>query len=167
MGTPVNASPASLRTQAHDSEPKWCATPFLCGSLIRYSLPVYPGAFLDHLIRPRKKLWRKCQPNLFRSLQVDDELELRCLLHWQIGRLGTSENLIHVTSRTAVEVNVVHSIGHETALIDICPLVINRGQAVFVGKFNKQTLFGEKISGGSGHNGANLFLLRRLKSFFN
>jgi hypothetical protein len=44
--TPVNASPASLRTQAHDSEPKWCATPFLCGSLIRYSMPVYLGASL-------------------------------------------------------------------------------------------------------------------------
>jgi hypothetical protein len=28
----------------HDSEPKWCATPFLCGSFIRYSMPVYPGA---------------------------------------------------------------------------------------------------------------------------
>src|SRR4030095_11053898 len=47
--TPVHASPTSLRTQAHDSGPKWCAAPFLCGSLIRYSLPVYPGAFLDHL----------------------------------------------------------------------------------------------------------------------
>jgi hypothetical protein len=44
--TPVNASPASLRTQAHDSEPKWCATPFLCGSFIRYSMPVYLGASL-------------------------------------------------------------------------------------------------------------------------
>jgi hypothetical protein len=30
----------------HDSEPKWCATPFLCGSLIRYSMPVYLGASL-------------------------------------------------------------------------------------------------------------------------
>src|SRR5262245_21051761 len=44
--TPVNASPASLRMQLHDSEPKWCATPFLCGSLIRYSIPVYLGASL-------------------------------------------------------------------------------------------------------------------------
>src|SRR5262245_56954057 len=32
--------------QVHDSEPKWCATPFLCGSLIRYSIPVYLGASL-------------------------------------------------------------------------------------------------------------------------
>src|SRR5215470_425314 len=46
VGTPVNASPASLRMQVHDSEPKWCATPFLCGSLIRYSMPVYLGASL-------------------------------------------------------------------------------------------------------------------------
>ena len=44
VSTPVNASPASLRMQMHDSEPKWCATPFLCGSLIRYSMPVYLGA---------------------------------------------------------------------------------------------------------------------------
>ena len=55
--TPVNASPASLRMQMHDSEPKWCATPFLCGSLIRYSLPVYPGAFLDQSISP-PRCWR-------------------------------------------------------------------------------------------------------------
>src|SRR5262249_2456026 len=46
VSTPVNASPASLRMQVHDSEPKWCATPFLCGSLIRYSMPVYLGASL-------------------------------------------------------------------------------------------------------------------------
>src|SRR5437899_6584581 len=46
VSTPVNASSASFRTQTHDSEPKWCATPFLCGSLIRYSMPVYPGASL-------------------------------------------------------------------------------------------------------------------------
>ena len=57
--TPVNASPASLRTQAHDSEPKWCATPFLCGSLIRYSMPVYPGASLITFIRSRQHVGRK------------------------------------------------------------------------------------------------------------
>src|SRR5262245_51408135 len=31
VGTPVNASPASLRIQAHDSGPRSCATPFLFG----------------------------------------------------------------------------------------------------------------------------------------
>jgi hypothetical protein len=52
MCSPVNASPAALRPPAHDSGPKWCATPFLCGSLIRYSMPVYPGAFPDPLFAP-------------------------------------------------------------------------------------------------------------------
>ena len=42
---PVNASPAMLPPPAHDSEPGWVAGPFLYGSFIRYSMPVYPGAF--------------------------------------------------------------------------------------------------------------------------
>ena len=50
--SPVNASPVALRPPAHDSGPKWCATPFLCGSLIRYSMPVYPGAFPDPFLFP-------------------------------------------------------------------------------------------------------------------
>ena len=48
--TPVNASPAVLPSPAHDSGPRWIATPFLCGSFIRYSMPVYPGAFPDPVI---------------------------------------------------------------------------------------------------------------------
>ena len=42
---PVNASPASLRLPAHDWGSGRFATPFLCGSFIRDSKPVYPGAF--------------------------------------------------------------------------------------------------------------------------
>src|SRR5215472_2268814 len=75
VGTPVNASPASLRMQVHDSEPKWCATPFLCGSLIRYSLPVYPGAFLDDLVRPKQHRLRNCQTDLLGRLEINPQLE--------------------------------------------------------------------------------------------
>ena len=42
---PVNASPASLRLPAHDSGSGRFATPFLRGSFIHDSKPVYPGAF--------------------------------------------------------------------------------------------------------------------------
>ncbi len=42
---PVNASPATLPPPAHDSGLERFATPFLCGSFIRYSMPVLPGAF--------------------------------------------------------------------------------------------------------------------------
>ena len=39
------ASPVALRSPAPDSGSGWCATPFLYGSFIRDSMPVYPGAF--------------------------------------------------------------------------------------------------------------------------
>jgi hypothetical protein len=45
--TPVNASPVVLPPPAHDSGTGWFAIPFLCGSFIRNSMPVYPGAFPD------------------------------------------------------------------------------------------------------------------------
>ena len=43
----VNASPAMLPWPAHDSGPGWFASPFPCGSFIRYSMPVLTGAFPD------------------------------------------------------------------------------------------------------------------------
>ncbi len=43
---PVNASPAASRPPAHDSGSRWFAKPSLYGSCIRYSMPVYPGAFM-------------------------------------------------------------------------------------------------------------------------
>src|SRR5271157_4725155 len=43
--TPVNASPMSSRTSAHDSGPVWLAGPSPYGSFIHYSLPALTGAF--------------------------------------------------------------------------------------------------------------------------
>jgi hypothetical protein len=48
--SPVNASPTMLPPPAHDSGPGWIANPFLYGSFIRNSLPVFTDAFpLSHL----------------------------------------------------------------------------------------------------------------------
>ncbi len=44
---------------------------------------------LDDLIRPREKLRRECQSDLFRRFQVDDKLKLGRLLHRQISRFGS------------------------------------------------------------------------------
>ena len=49
---PVNASPPASRPRAHDSGPRWFATPFLYGCCIRYSMPVYPGAYPDSFASP-------------------------------------------------------------------------------------------------------------------
>jgi hypothetical protein len=42
--TPVNASTTPSRVPPHDSGPSWVASPSMYDSLIRYSMPVYPGA---------------------------------------------------------------------------------------------------------------------------
>jgi len=52
----VNASPAMLPWLAHDSGSGWFAIPFLCGSFIRYSLPVLTGAFSDPFSPPFSSL---------------------------------------------------------------------------------------------------------------
>src|SRR5262249_7563777 len=76
---PVNASPASLRMQVHDSEPKWCATPFLCGSLIRYSIPVYLGASLITLSAVANTLGGIVKPICF-AVAAPAELSIPVLL---------------------------------------------------------------------------------------
>src|SRR5262249_37415680 len=72
---------------------------------------------LDHFIRPREKFWRECQTDLLRCFQVDHELKLRCLLHRQISRFGTFQDLVDVNSRASISVSEVPPVGHETALI--------------------------------------------------
>ena len=118
---------------------------------------------LDHFIRPREQFRRKCQSDLFRCLQVDDELKLRCLLHRQISRFGTFQDLVHVNSRAPKEVIVVRPVGHETALIDKLLLEVNSRQPVFGGKLDDPLSFGEKGASGGRHNRAHLLLLCGLK----
>src|SRR5262249_30795435 len=101
--------PASLRTQAHDSEPRWCANPFLSGSLIRYSLPAYPGAFREHPIRSRQHIRRNPETDLLSAFKIDDELEVRGLFQRQgslsracqgcdIARRGAAAYILNIRS---------------------------------------------------------------------
>ena len=52
---PVNASPTVSPPPAHDSGSGWIAGPFPCGSFIRDSLPVYPGAIRSFRILSSRK----------------------------------------------------------------------------------------------------------------
>ncbi|HXX24213.1 MAG TPA: hypothetical protein VEO19_13780, partial [Terriglobia bacterium] len=51
-----NASSAALRPPSHGSGPGWFATPSLYDSFIRYSMPVYPGAFQSCALRQPRQL---------------------------------------------------------------------------------------------------------------
>src|SRR5688500_8324726 len=86
--------------------------------------PNDPVSSLEHVDR-------NSQTNLFCRLEVDDELELRCLLHRQISRLGTFQDLVHVNSRAAIELSGVRPVGHETTLIDKPLLWVNSREPVF------------------------------------
>src|ERR1700754_3513345 len=69
---------------------------------------------LDDLIRPLQHAAWNCQSDLFCRLEVNDEFKLRRLLHRQISRFGTLEDLVYVHSRAPIEVIEVRPIGHET-----------------------------------------------------
>src|SRR5947208_1978904 len=81
---------------------------------------------LDHLIRPHQYIGRNGQADLFGSFQVDDELKLRRLLHWEISWLCPFQDLIHVSSGATEQVGSVSAIVHETAGFRIFRLWINR-----------------------------------------
>jgi hypothetical protein len=60
-----------------------------------------PAAFVEHalfddLIRPPQQRLRNREPERFGSLEIDDELELRGLLHREVARFGALEDLVHV-----------------------------------------------------------------------
>ncbi len=76
------------------------------------------GFLLDDLIRSRQHIRWNRQTDLLCRFEIDHELELGRLLHWEIGGFGSFQDLVHVHSRTAIEVSGVRPVGHETTLID-------------------------------------------------
>ena len=52
------------------------------------------SVLLDHLIRPLQERRRDRQTEGLGGLEVDDQLERRRLLHWEVGGLGAAENLV-------------------------------------------------------------------------
>src|SRR5438309_5982077 len=114
-------------------------------------------------IRPLEHADWNRQTDLFCRLKVNDKFKLRCLLHRQISRFGTFQDLVDVHSRASVEVIEVSPVGHETAGFHKVILWVNGWQAVFDGKLDDPLSFGEEGKRGGRHNRAYLFLLCGLK----
>ena len=62
---------------------------------------------LDHFVRSRQHVRRNRQADLLGGFEIDDELELRRLLHGQVGGLGAFQNLVHVSGGAPVQVGDV------------------------------------------------------------
>ena len=62
---------------------------------------------LNDFIRSRQHVRRNRQADLLRGFQIDDEFELRRLLHGKFGWLGAFENLVYVAGGAAVTLGFV------------------------------------------------------------
>jgi hypothetical protein len=69
------------------------------------------------------------------GLEVDDHLEFRWLLHWKIGRLATSENLVDVVSGAPKQISNTWPIGDEAAGCHKFPNSMKRRQLLPSGEF--------------------------------
>jgi hypothetical protein len=57
------------------------------------------SSLFDHVVGAQQKRFRDRQPECFRDLEVDDQLEFRRLLDRQVGRLRPAQNLIDKVGR--------------------------------------------------------------------
>src|SRR5215475_7606085 len=78
----------------------------------------YWWSSFDHLIRSSQQRLRHGQAECPGGLEVDDQVELRWLLHGQVTGLGALEDLVDVARGAPEEVRQVCSIGHETTGLD-------------------------------------------------
>src|SRR5262244_147916 len=84
--------------------------------------PSVVACLLDEPTGSSEHLRRNCHANLLRRFQIDHQLELSWLLHWQIGRLGSFQNPVHEICDASVLLGDVIPVRHEAARMDILVL---------------------------------------------
>jgi len=62
---------------------------------------------LEYLVRPLEHLGRDRQANLLRRFEIDYKLKLRRLLHWEVSRFRSFQNLVYVSGGAAVTISIV------------------------------------------------------------
>jgi len=63
------------------------------------------STLFDHLVGAGKQRWRDRKPERFRSLEIDDQVELRWLHNWKIGRLFALEDAAGVDAGLTIGVS--------------------------------------------------------------
>ena len=76
----------------------------------------------NHLVRQDEERRRESDPERLGGLEIDHQLELGRLYHWQVGGFGTLENFADVDSGLAIRVRKVASVTDQTAGFDVFAL---------------------------------------------
>src|SRR5215467_2236882 len=84
----------------------------------------------DYLVGKQKERVRDREPNCFRGLEVDGQLEFDRLLHGQVGGLGALQDLVHVPSRAPEQVRLARAVGHQSPGAHVLAQLIHCRQPV-------------------------------------
>src|SRR5215475_3491531 len=102
-----------------------------------HSLPYY-------FVRPRQDIRRNRETDLLYCLEVDDQLKLRRLLHWDIGGFGSFENLVHLDGCAPDYVIVVCPIGYKSTCFHPFFILEYCRQAILCQKIENSSLMSQK-----------------------
>src|ERR1051325_1862001 len=71
----------------------------------------------DPLIHSCQHIGRNREADLFCRFQIDHQLELRWLLNWNFGGLGTLQDFVNHGSNAPVRLKLIGTIGHKPAAL--------------------------------------------------
>ena len=86
------------------------------------------AASFDHLVGAGEQRWWEFKAKRLGGLEIDDELKLGWLLHWQISGLLASDDPGNIGPGSAMGVHGAGAIAHQAAIRDEAARVINGGQ---------------------------------------
>jgi hypothetical protein len=89
--------------------------------------PAMNSRRFDHLVGAAEQREREREPERPGGLQVDDELDLRGLLHGEIGRLFALEDAAGISSGKAICIGRAAPITHQTTGLDELTELVDRG----------------------------------------
>src|SRR6266511_5948084 len=77
------------------------------------------AASVNDLIRPQEYRLRDRQPERLGGLSIDDQLELRRLLHREVSRVRPFQDLVHINGGAAIEICSVRAVAQEASSLDV------------------------------------------------
>jgi hypothetical protein len=95
-----------------------------------HALQQRESVLFDHLVSSGKQRRRHCEAEHFGGSEIDDQIELGRLKHWQRVRLRASQNLAGLGASLSISVGDTGSVAHQTTNIDVLTLRIDRGKSV-------------------------------------